>query len=228
MIANEQAKPKNRFRNRRKLLVAIAAVGAIVLLAVLLVAFSAPKNELLTEAPTLKSRLWFIGPLRQPVSDAWQRFRATRLKPPPQVACSVYQLNPLAEIPSELGNPILTNSMGVRAWIVPKSHVAALLTKPKFVNIGIKETLWEGVLVNSYIANYHRLIRVRSRSSAVREVDVFVTPPISIGTFTSTNHPSLREFGVHATVPNGAGVLLLGPTMEFSPETRFACLVVPE
>ena len=236
MEANETSGVKRRFWNRRKLLVVIASVATVVLLAGLLVWFSAPKNELLTEMPTQQSRLRFLGPLRQPVSDAWQRFRKARLNPAPTIPLITYQLDTTQGLPPDLGLPTLTNEIGVSAWIVPKDKIDALLKKPELVRFDSDGPAADGEWVLTFVKEFPALCRIRKRTGGGHGIEVFVVPGYgeisgtnTIGSGTaSTNHPSLKPFGAQVTAPKGSAVLILGPIPESNRTDRFVGLFIPE
>lgn len=236
MEANETTGEKRRFWNRRMLFVASASTAAVVLLAGLLVWFSAPKNKLLTEMPTHQSRLWFLGPLRQPVSAVWQKFRATWIKPPQLVTYRSYQLNTTSPLPADLGAPILTNAAGVTVWILDAAMTESALKRPNLASFGGKATSPQDAWGPAFVQNHRSQCRLRSRPDHQTDFEVFVFGGIPPGQFAeqgtptllSTNHPSLKPFGARVTVPNGSAVLMLGPIPEFNQTNRFAGLFVPE
>lgn len=239
MDANETSGLKRRFWNRRKLLVAVAAVGAAVLLVGLLVWFSAPKNELLTEMPTQQSRLRFLGPLRQPVSAAWQRFRRAVLKSSPSGMMGCYQIKRPMHAPVDLGEPLLTNDAGVRVWLLNAETTKEALKRPDFVEIGGRTTASEDQWLPSLLFSPQVPFRARKRYGADTELEVFFSAEtlraasgIQKGSYSlvPTNHPSLRAFGIKVTIPKGSSVLLLGPEVDESrlPLSRFAGLFIPE
>ena len=236
MEANETSGVKRRFWNRRKLLVAIASVVAVVLLAGLLVAFSAPKNELLTNWPTQQSRLRFLGPLRQPVSAAWQKFRAAWIKPPPLVSFSSYLLEPHVGLPPDLGLPILASDSGVRVWLVQKDKISGVLKRPGLVGFGGKDSSHAGSMTALFTHKQPAFCRIQKRSGGNHELDVFVIPANFPSNFSGRDAASTgssdpkpsKPFGAHIAVPKDSAVLLLGPTAELGSTNRFAGLFIPE
>ena len=236
MDANETSGVKRRFWNRRKLLVAIASVSVVILLAGLLVWFSTPQNELLTEMPTQQSRLRFLGPLRQPVSAAWQRFRAAWIKPPPLVSFSSYLLEPNVGLPPDLGVPILANDSGVRVWLVQKDKIPAVLKRPGLVGLGSKDSSHAGSMTALFTHKQPAYCRIQKRWGGSHGLDVFVIPANFPSNFPgrdaasagSTNPKPSKPFGAHISVPKGSAVLVLGPATEFGSTNRFAGLFIPE
>lgn len=236
MDANETYGVKRRFWNKKNLLVATTSAATVILLAGLLVAFSAPKNELLTEMPTQQSRLRFLGPLRQPVSAAWQRFRAAWLKPPPLVSFSSYQLEPNSGVLPDLGLPILASDSGVRVWLVQEDQIPAVLKRPGLVGFGFKDSSPAGSWTPLFTQKQPAFCRIQKRSSGSHELDVFVMPlnlpsnssGKNAGSTGPTNPKPLKPFGAHVAVPKGSAVLLLGPKPEFGSTNQFAGLFVPE
>ena len=235
MEVNETTGVNRRFRSRRKLLVAIAAVGTVVLLAGLFVRLNAPKNKLFIEEPTLESRLRFLGAPRQPVIDAWQRFCKAWFKPAKPVPLSSYEVDIARGLPPGLGSPVLTNSVGVRVWVVPRDKIEAILKKHVSASLGLEYPEPERPWIAMSICERNVFCRLRKSSDRVFELAVFSMPrahpyPARSGASreSSTNHPSSKTFGAHVAVPKGSAVLLLGPTPEVSSTKQFAGLFVPE
>ena len=239
MEANETSGVKRRFWNRRKLLVVIASVATVVLLAGLLVWSSAPKNELLTEMPTQQSRLRFLGPLRQPVSAAWQRFRRAYLKSPPASMMGCYQIKRPMRVPVDFGEPILTNDAGVRVWLLNAKTTKDALSWPDFVEMGVKAMASEDHWLPSFLYSPQVPFRARKRHGLDTELEVFFSKEvlseasgIRKGSYSlvPTNHPSLHPFGIRVIIPKGSSLLLLGPEVDESrpPTSRFTGLFVPE
>ncbi len=236
MDANETFGVKRRFWSRRKLVVFAVSVATVILLAGLLVWFSAPKNELLTEMTTQQSRLKFLGPLRQPVSAAWQRFRGAWIKPLRLITYSSYQLSAIAPLPADLGAPVLTNESGVAAWILGAAMTESALKKLNLVRFDRKATVPDGTWGPAFIQGHRAQCRPRSSPNQQTSLEVFVFGEALQGQFQarspqalpSTNHPSLKPFGARVTVPNGSALLILGPIPEFDPANRFAGLFIPE
>lgn len=239
MTANEPPKPLNRFRSRRKLMVAIASVSVVILLAGLLVALSAPKNELLTEMPTQQSRLRFLGPLRQPVSAAWQRFRATWIKPPPVVFLTIPQVSNERMLVSEAGTPDLINDDGVSVWILDAAKTKIALAGQSS-SIALRAASAPGISVGSFGDSHHRVqFRLSFRSRTESDLAVLVEPgiievpkPHTLGRpaqppFTILTNASFKPFGARITVPKGSSVLLQGPITGSDPTNRFIGLFVP-
>lgn len=231
---NETTGVNRRFRSRRKLLVAIAAIGTVVLLAGLLVWFSAPKNELLTEMPTQQSRLRFLGPLRQPVSVAWQKFRATWIKPPKPVPFTMHRLDGSVGLLGDLGSPLLTNSLGVCVWIVEEKTIQSILKKPGLVQ-NRSDPFSASPLMRNLGGSYQQSFEIQERSFGGCAVNFVgkISPGMFIGAAGGTvippkDHPSLKPFGVRVSVPKGSAVLILGPVTEFNPTLRYFGLFVPE
>ncbi len=236
MEANESTGVKRRFWSRRKLLVAVASAVTAVLLSGLLVSSSTPKNELLTDWPTQQSRLRFLGPLRQPVSAAWQRFRAAWIKPPPLVSFSSYLMEPNVGLPPDLGLPILASDSGVRVWLVQEDKIPAILKRPGLVGFGGKDSSHSGSMTALFTHKQPAFCRIQKRSGGSHELDVFVIPANFPSNFSgrdtastgSTNPTPGKPFGAHIAVPKGSAVLILGPATELVSTNQFACLVVPE
>lgn len=239
MEANETSGTGRRFWSRRKVVVAIAAIGAVVLLAGLLVAFSAPKNELLTEMPTNQSRLRFLGPLRQPVSAAWQRFRKTWSNPPPKIAIASHIIRMPQEFLPELGDPVLTNQAGVKVWILDPNRTKSVLNRPGLADYGPRQE-WTGLVGSTDTWLVKRLlvqVRPTQRSKTATNLEVgvgfadLVTYLPSKDT-KSQNAPARHRaplpFGVRVTVPKGSSLLILGPTFVTDWAPRFCTLFIPE
>lgn len=229
---------RRRFWNRKKFVVVVASVATVILLAGLIVGFSAPKNELLTEMPTQRSRLQFLGPLRQPVSAAWQRFRAAWIKPPQFVPFSSYRLDVSVSLPSDLGPPLLTNSLGVCVWIVEGDSIQDILRKP-----GLVKYRWQSFPASElppppptrYGGPYDERFEIQEHSFGGLTLNFVgrIHQTVFIGAAPGTtvppmDHPSLRPFGAHVLVPKGSAVLILGPVTEFNPTLRYFGLFVPE
>ena len=222
--------------NRKKRALVVASAVTVILLAGLLVWFSAPKNELLTEIPTRQSRLSFLGPLRQPVSAVWQKFRATWIKPPQFVTYRSYQLNTTVPLPADLGAPVLTNAAGVMVWILDAGMTKSTLKRPNLASFGGKAASPQDAWGPAFVQNHRSQCRLRSRPDHQTDFEVFVFGGVPPGQSTgqtapphaSTNHPSLKPFGARVTVPNGSAVLILGPLHELHQTNRFAGLFIPE
>lgn len=237
MEANKTTEAKRKFWSWRMLLVAVTAIAAIALLAGLLVAFSAPKNELLTKMPTQQSKLRFLGPLRQPVSDAWRKFRAAWLKPPTTVKVGFRSISNPAAFASEMGTPILTNQAGVSVWILDPKRTKSVLRRSDSFSSKSNHTLSEGGTGAELVKRHEVMLRLTMPSNDSTSFDVFAMP----GAFRSAsgarsatfkdapkNHPAFAPFGAQVTIPQGSSVLLLGPTTDFDPSARFGLLLIPE
>lgn len=235
-LATMSSKPsdqKKQFWSRRKLLAAIASVSAVILLAGLLVWFSAPKNELLAEMPTQQSRLRFLGPLQQPVSDAWQRFRKAWLKSPKMIRIDCRTIRDPAVILSGLGSPVLTNQSGLSVWILDSEETK----KARSQYTARNELLGnDGILSWSVVRG--RLVRFRptqtSRNALALDIVVengrtVALPQGGLATFgdAPTNHPALFPFGARVVIPKGSSAVLLGPATDFNPSLRFSVLLLP-
>ncbi len=231
MDANETSGTGKRFWSRRKLVVLIASVVAVILMAGLVVRLNASRNELITELPKHQSQFSYQ------ISRAWQRVEKALFGPTPNLDVTFYSVTDPNALALGAGKPVLTNEAGVSVWILDAAKTKVAMATRSFENFPSQHSFAQGMTwgaIGDFPDQLHFAHMFHSRKEAdlallVGPQWIMTGPPGGppTGSRIQTN-TSVKPFGARITVPNGSSVLFLGPRDEPGRAGRFCRLVVTQ